>query len=487
MDAPFGPLAPDQGELTPGALLTANGVVPLREGYGPFPSLSIPATATALATAPRGLFAYQKADATWALVAGQDTKVQIMASDYTWSDVDTGLTPTTGDDFCFARFGSKLLYTNTTDGLRAWDVESASGAGAVAAGKAPRWVFVCGNIVFGLNCLDNAGSRDTRLIRSSAFSDHTNWTTKGADYQPLEDGGPLIWGGAISETAALILQSRMVRLLQVGNVGGALWGLTTLSQEFGSVGSRSCVSFGGMVFWLATDGFRMFSANGGIQRIGSGLIDQWFLGNADQSSLDTVQGTIDPFRKNVMWRYKTNSVGSSTVFQDIIGYNWAFQKWFTLSVETSYLAYLATPAVTWDAYGTSTTWDTEDVAWDSRALSGGQPLLGALNGSYKFGTFGGSYLEATLTTGLMDSRVSGLVNWAKPIDDCSAGTLALGVKDTLAAGTTWKDGQSKASSGRVPLRGRGLEFAFKRVIPAASTWSYAKGIDYLDVKPGGPR
>lgn len=487
MDVPFGPLAPDQGELTPGTLMVADGVVPLREGYGPFPGLSLAATAGALSTAPRGLFAYTKYDGTWSLVAGQDTAVSLMASDYTWSNIDTGLTPTATDDFSFARFGTKLLYTNTTDGLRAYDVESGGAASAVAAAKAPQWIFVCGNILFGLNCLDNSGSRDNRLIRSSAFSDHTNWTTKGADYQGLEEGGPLVWGGPISDTAALILQSRMVRLLQVGNVGNALWGIQSISQEFGSVGYRSCVSFDGMVFWLATDGFRMFSVNGGIKRIGSGLVDQWFLADADQANLALVQGTIDPFRKNVLWRYKSNSVGSTTVFENIIGYNWAFDRWFTLTVQTAAIAYIATPAVTWDAYGTSTTWDTEDVIWDSRALSGGQPLFGALNGSYKFGTFGGSNLAATLTTGLIDSRVSGLVNWAKPIDDCSAGTLALGVKDTLAATTTWKTGQPKASSGRVPLRGRGMEFAFKRVIPAASTWTYAKGVDYLDVKPGGPR
>ena len=487
MDVPFGPLAPDQGELTPGVMMVANGVVPLREGYGPFPGLNVVATATALSTAPLGLYAYTKADGTWSLVAGQSTAISLMASDYTWSSIDTGLTPTAGDDFSFARFGTKLLYTNTTDGLRAYDVELGGAASAVAAAKNPRWIFVCGNILFGLNCLDNSGARDNRLIRSSAFSDHTNWTTKGADYQGLEEGGPLIWGGAISETSALILQSRKVRLLQVGNVGNALWGIQSVSDEFGSVGYRSVVSFDGMVFWLATDGFRMFSTGGGLKRIGAGYIDQWFLSNADQANLELVQGTIDPFRKNVLWRYKSNSVGSSTIFEDIIGYNWAFDRWFTLSVQTTALAYLATPAVTWDAYGASTTWDTEDVTWDSRALSGGQPLFGALNGSYKFGTFGGSYLAATLTTAIMDSRTTQLINWAKPVDDSADGTLSLGVKNTLAGTTTWKTGQAKATSGRVPLRGRGTEVAFSRVIPAASTWSYAKGVDYLVASAGGPR
>lgn len=487
MDVPFGTLAPDQEELTPGTMMVADGVVPLRDGYGPFPGLTVSATATALSGAPRGLYAYTKADGTWDLVAGTATTIEKMASDYTWSSIDTGLTPTSNDDFSFARFGTKLLYTNTTDGMRVYDVESGGAASAVAAAKNPRWIFVCGNILFGLNCLNSAGSRDNRLIRSSAFSDHTNWTTKGADYQPLEEGGPIIWGGPISDSSALILQSRMVRLLQVGNVGNALWGIQSLSQEFGSVGYRSVVSFDGMVFWLATDGFRMFSQGGGIQRIGAGFIDQWFLSQVDQANLELVQGTIDPFRKNVLWRYKSNSVGSTTVFEDIIGYNWAFNKWFTLTVETAYLAYLATPAVTWDAYGASTTWDTEDITWDSRALSGGQPLFGALNGSYKFGTFSGSYLAATLETATFDSRTTNLVSWAKPIDDSPDGTLSLGVKDTLSGTTTWKTGVAKVSSGRVPLRGRGIEIAFKRSISAGSTWTYAKGVDYLDVKPGGPK
>lgn len=488
MDYPFGPLAPDQGELTAGAMMVADGVQPLAEGYGPFPSLSVGATATALSGAPRGLISYQTADGTWQVAGFTASTVELKQADDTWSSIDSGLSITAGDDWSALRFGTKLLYTNTTQGLRAYDVEAGGAASAVTAANKPRWIFECGNILFGLDCLDSSANRNNRLIRSTEMSVHTNWTTRGADYQSLEDGGALIWGGKISDTAAMVLQSQAVKLIQVGNVGDALWGIRTVSEGFGSVGAKSCVSFDGRVFWLATDGFRMF-AGGAIERIGAGLVDQYFLGIVDQADLSLVQGVIDPFRKNVIWRFKRTGGTSDTTFYDCIGYNWAFKRWFTLTISggIAYLGYTASPALTWDALASSVTWDTYDVIWDSRFLQGGQPLFGALNSSYKFGYFSGGAMAATLEGSVAANRVSGLVNWAVPADDSDDGTLQLGVKDRLNDATTWKTGAAKASSGRAPLRGRGKVIAFRRNIDASSSWSYAKGVDYVQANSGGPR
>jgi hypothetical protein len=486
MDYPFGPLAPDQGELTPGALMVADGVQPLAEGYGPFPALTVAATATALSDAPRGLLSYQTADGTYVTVGFTAATVELKAADDTWSTIDSGLSITPGDDWCVIRFGTKLLYTNTTQGLRAYDVEAGGAASAVSAAKSPRWIFECGNIVFALDCINSLGVRDNRLIRSSAFSDHTNWTTKGADYQGLESGGPLIWGGRITDTAALLLQRDGVKLIQVGNVGNALWGIQTISEGFGAVGAKSVVSFDGKVFWLATDGFRMFSG-GQISQIGSGLIDAWFLDRVDQSNLSLVQGTIDPFRRNVLWRWKRSGGASDVVFEDVIGYNWQFQRWFTLTLQTSYLAYSSEPALTWDAVDASVTWDSFNYIWDSRFLQGGQPLVGAMNADYEVGYFGGGAMAATFEGGVAGNRLTGLVNWAVPADDSDDGTLELGVKDRLNDTTTWKTGAAKVASGRVPLRGRGKVVAFRRNITASSSWTYAKGVDYIEANTGGPR
>jgi hypothetical protein len=466
--------------------MVADGVQPLAEGYGPFPSLSVSATATALSGAPRGLISYQTADGEWAVAGFTASTVELKSADDTWSSIDSGLSITAGDDWCSLRFGTKLLYTNTTQGLRAYDVEAGGAASAVAAAKAPRWMFECGNILFALDCLDKNGARNNKLIRSSAFSDHTNWSTKGADYQPLESGGALIWGGKLTDTTALVLQQRSGRIIQVGGAGNVLWGTQSIFEEFGSVGAKSVVSFDGMVFWLATDGFRMFGP-GGYSQIGAGLVDQYFLGIVDQSDLSLVQGAIDPFRKNVLWRFKRSGGASDVIFEDVIGYNWQFKRWFTLTVQTTYLGYTASPALTWDAVDASVTWDSYDVIWDSRFLQGGQPLFGALNADYKFGYFSGGAMAATLEGAASANRATGLVNWAVPADDSADGTLQLGVKDALNDTTTWKTGAAKVSSGRAPLRGRGKVVAFRRNITTGSSWTYAKGVDYIQANAGGPR
>ena len=485
MQFPYGVLAPDLGDLSPGVLTQADGVQPLVDGYGPYPGLSVSATAAALSGPPRGMFGYQTADGTWAIVAFTASTVETKLSDDTWSSIDTGLSCTDGDDWCALRFGTKLLYTNTTQGMRAYDVEAGGAASAITAAQKPRWIFECGNILFGLDCLDSAAARNNRLIRSSAFSDHTNFTTKGADYQPLESGGALIWGGKLSDTAALVLQQRAVRLIQVGNVGNALWGIQSLSEEFGAVGAKSCVSFDGSVYWYATDGFRKFTPGGGIERIGAGLVDQWFLDRVDATDLSLIQGSIDPFRKNVMWRWKRSAGDSDVVFDDIIGYNWQFKKWFTLTVETSYLGYSAQTAQTWDALSSSITWDSYDHVWDGRFLQGGQPIFGAMNSAYKFGYFSGGAMAATIETGIQASPVSTLVGRAMPQDNSPDGTLELGVRTALDDSTTWKTGVAKQTSGWVPLRGRGKYVAFRRNITAASTWTVAKGVDHIVSAAGG--
>lgn len=488
MDYPFGQWAPDLGELSAGVLMVADGVQPLKEGYGPFKALTTTSSAGPLSAAPRGLYGYQTADETWRVVAGTSTTIELMDAAYTWSSIDTGLSITAGDDWSFERFGTKLLFTNSTQGLRVYDVEAGGAASAVAAAKDPARIFLCGNILFGLNCLDSAGTRNNRLIRSSALSDHTNWTTRGADYQPIEGGGALVWGGALSDTAALILQSGAVKLLQVGaGTGSALWGMQSVSEGFGSVGAKSVVSFNGAAYWFATDGFCKYSLGGGLEKIGAGRVDSWFLERVDQSDLSLIQGCIDPFNKNVMWRFKRSANASDTVFEDIIGYNWRFDKWFSVTVQTSYLGFGAQAPLTWDAADTLGVWDDADIAWDSRLLEGGQPLFGAMDGSYRFGYFAGENLAATLTGAVGPSKVSAMVNWAVPLDDSPDGTLALGVKDQLSDTTTWKTGAQKKASGRAPLRGRGKNIAFSRSISASSNWTYAKGIDYVSANAGGPR
>lgn len=488
MDFPFGPWEPDRGETSPGRTFDASGVVPQAEGWGPMSSLSVSSGATALADTPRGVYTLTSNDGTWEVYAATATDLYKMQTDYSFTSVDTSRNLTAGDDWSMTKFGSKLLYTNTTDGLLAYDVEAGGSAVAVSAANAPRQIFVVANQVVGLDCLDSLGDRNNRLLRTSAFSDHTNWSTDGADYQSLEDGGALVGGGALSETAAVIYQERSIRLMDYTTAGsGAYFALRLIASETGSIGARSLAFADGRGFSAATDGFYMVTLGGGLVPIGTERINRWFLGTVDQANLPLVQASIDPLRKIVWWRMKRAVDLSTTVSEIIFGYAWQLDRWVPPAlVQTSYLCKSATPGYTTDTADSLGLLDTIDTPLDSRFWQGGQPLFAALDGSFKFGTFAGGAMAAMLQTATSNSPVSGLIGRATPIDDAADGTLALGVKDDLADDITWKAGAAKGRAGRVPLRGRGMNIAFRRSIPANASWTVAKGVDHVQAATGGP-
>lgn len=484
----YGELAPDAGELEPGICLIADGVLPQRVGYGPAPALNVSGSAGALPDDPRGVISLVLNDGTWKVFAFTGTDVYELQADYTWVSLGATLNVTAGDDVSAIHFGDYLLFTNTTDGLISYNVETPAGFTTIAAAGKPRFIFTCANMVFGLDCLDSAGDRDNRLIRNSDFNSFTNWTTGAADYQPLEGGGGLLFGADLKDGAALILQERAVRLIQFGNAGGgALYSLRTVSTELGTVGTRSCVPYDGAVYWEATDGFRQFTLGGGIKTIGAGKIDEWFFNNVDQGALNLVQGQVDPFTKMIWWRFKAQGASSDVIFDRMLGFSWQWERWVTNSVQTTYLANLATPGITLDSMDSYGVLDSIDIPLDSRAFQGGQPLFGALDADAKFGTFSGGNQAAILTTSTTNSPVTTLIAWATPIDDASAGTLELGVKAEPADSITWKTGAAKVASGRTPLRGRGKNVAFRRQIPASATWTYARGVDHVQSAGGGVR
>lgn len=484
---PYGRLQPDAGEMEPGVCIVANGVLPLKAGYAPAPSLSVDAGAGALADNPRGVISLVLNDGSWKVYAGTDGDIYSLASDYTWDALGGTFNCTDGDDWSMIHFGSYLLATNTTDGLQSYNVETPAGFTAIDDAGDPRFIFSCANMVFGLNCLDDSGTRNNRLIRNSDFNSFTDWTDGAADQQPLEDGGPLLAGFDLQDGAALLIQERATRVLQFGGAGGgALYSLRKLTDGAGAVGTRCCVGYDGSVYWLGTDGFRMYTR--GMAKpltIGAGRIDEFFFSEVDQGALDLVQAQIDPFAKMVWWRYKLAGAASDTVFARSIGYSWQFDCWVTNTVTTTYYANIATPAVVLDDITDLV--DDLDVALDSRQFQGGQPLFGALNGDLKFGIFSGAAQAATLTTATTNLPVTSLIRWATPIDNCLTGTLELGVKGEPGESVTWKTAASKRGAGRVPLRGRGNNIAFRYNIPASATWTYARGIDHIDGENGGPR
>lgn len=474
MDIVWGPFRPDVAGVNTAFASVADNVLPQVAGqgvgYGPLPSLSTANGAAALSAAPRGIIAAQKADGSYAIIAATATTIQLMASDYTWSNIETGRTVTTGDDVAFAQFGKYVLNTDTTSGFKAYDVEAGGANSAVSGAPAARALMVCNNVVFALNI-----SGSPRRMQSSAIGDHTNWTTQGADGKTFEDGGALIGGRDLKNGAGLIFQETAMRLVQFGQ-GAALYSIQKVADGRGAVSDRSIVAFDGMCFYLATDGFYKFTAGEGNVPIGAEKVNRWLATQIQASDYDQVIGAVDPYNKVVWWRI------SSTL---LLGYDWQLDEFFTATQSTSTLTRIATPGVSIDAL--TSTIDSVSEAIDSRVFAGGALLFGALDASYKFATFSGGAAQATLQSAIYATPSLALVNWAMPNSDAPNSTLSLGVSENRTTSLVWKTPAARVSSGRVPLRGRGRVLAVKEVIPASEVWTYSSGVDAIEFVTGGIR
>lgn len=488
MQFPFTPLGPDQGEQSTFTQVAQN-VLPLQDGYGPMQALSIPATSDALPDAPKGIKSVVLRDGTWKVYGATSSDWYELGSDFTWSALGGSFSLTAGDHWSFEQFGTKLLGTNTGDGLQDVDIEVPAGFTTITDAGKPREIFSCANVLVGLDCLDNSGTRDNRLIRNSAINDHTNWKTKGADYQPLEDGGALIVGRDITGNAAFIGQERAIRIMQFGDApGGALYSLTKAVDGLGPVSARGTVVRGGQCYFPVTDGLVRYAFGASdVERIGAGVVDETWLSLVDQSNMSLTQAAADPRNKIIWFRWKRLTGVSDDIFTDLWGYSWQWNRWVFAQVSTSYLCQIATPGYTLDGMDAFGPLDGIDIPLDDRFWQGGQPVFSAVDENYKFGTFSGNNLAATIRSFTSNSPVTGMIGWATPVCDASDLTLALGVKDDMASAITWKTAQSKASAGRVPLRGRGMNIAFELAIPASSDWSYAKGVDHIKANTGGPK
>lgn len=475
MNIPWGPYRPDVGGANSGIAKQANNVLPQAAGngigYGPMPALITATGAEALSGAPRGIISVQKASGAYAVFAATETTIETMDSAYQWTDVETGRTVTSGDDVSMLLFGKYLLNSDTTDGFKAYDIELGGTNSAVSGAPAARALFSCNNVVFALGTSSN-----NRRMQSSAIGDHTNWTTNGADGKTFEDGGTLIGGRDLKNGAAVIFQENAIRLVQFGG-GAALYTIQKLADGRGAVSDRSIVSFDGMAFYIATDGFYKYTLGGGNEPIGAEKVNRWLATQVAASGYEAIQGALDPFQKIVWWRLTGNL---------LIGYDWQLNEFITSSVATSALTRIATPGVTLDSL-TTLYLDSMTEALDSRFYMGGVPLFGALDADYKFATFAGSPLQATLQTNDIALPDSQLVSWCSPDSDASSSTIALGVSDTRSTTLTFKAPAARKASGRVPLRGRGKVIGFRETIPAGASWSYSNGVNDIVAAGGGVR
>jgi len=466
---PFGPWQPDNKTTNAGLSVTAEGVIRQPGGWGPYPQLVTNDGATALDDTPRGVKSVQKPDNSWAVYSATAAKIQELQADLSWSDIDTGRTVTTGDDVSMALFGKYLINTDTTDGMKAYDTVGGGANSTISGAPSARAVCVIGNALFGLGT-----STETRRFASTAIGVYSQWTGGAADGGTFPDGGALVGGLELRDRLGVLFQSGALRRVQFGT-GVSTYAIDKLSDGVGCVAERTICGWDGRAFWWHDDGPWAITAGGSPVPIGQDKVNNWAADNIGRQNFLNLQGTVDPTRKIAMWRIDESRV---------IAFNWINGEFSILPATTTALARIATPVLAVDDLTGSV--DTLEGSVDSLGGSAA-PEIGGLNLSRKFATFTGTNMAVTLESAPTESGVTGIVSRATPIDDADAGTLQLGVADRLDAALTWKAGETKRDSGRVPLRGRGKVIAFRRNVTAGTSFTYINGVDHIEASQGGPK
>ncbi len=465
---PFGPWRPDAPGPNTGLVTVAEGCIRQTGGYGPFPQLITGDGAESLGATPRGIVSVQAPDGNWYVFAATETTIERLQSDFTWDDIETGRTLTEGEDVSFALFGSFLINTDLDSGMKAYNVVTPAGNNAVSGAPDARFVFICNNCLFALGT-----PSDPRRFANSDFGRYDVWSGGVAEGDSLEEGGALVGGADLGNGRALMFQERATNLI---TWAGEAYRVDKIA-DVGCVAARTIIAYNGMVAFWNDDG-PWISAGGSIPvSIGDEKINRWAETNIGRQNFKMLQGTVDPVRKLFLWRIDESRV---------LAWSWVSGKdeFTILPHQTSALARIATPPVAIDDL--TGTIDALEGSIDDLGGSSA-PILGGLSTALKYATFTGSSMAALLTTCVVNSPVTGLIGWATPIDDADAGTLAIGVSDRLDTALTWKSGEGKVSSGRVPLRARGKNIAFRRSITAGATWTYANGIDHVETASGGPK
>ncbi len=482
---PLAEWAPDQPALGPYAQI-ASGVVPEEAGYRPLKSLST--TTNALTARCQGAAWFRASDGSTANFAGDATKLYKLSST-TWSDVSrvsggTYAAPTDGN-WRFGQFGTLAIAVNGVDSPQKFDLTTGTNWAALG-GSPPIGTYI--TTVRGFVVMANIGSTRQR-VQWSGIGDAEAWgssATTQADYDDLEDGGEI--AGLTGGEFGLIFQESAIRRMSYEGVP-TVFRIDKIADQVGATIPNSVVGWGDISFFCHRSGFFMVQGGQQLVPIGKDKVDRWFWSNYDGNYLNRVSAGIDPVNKLYVISFAATGAGGTP--NTLLMYHWISGRWSYASVTTE-MIYSALTQTGYtleqlDAFGTI---DTLPYSLDSLVWQGAKTfILGGFYTDHTFGTFSGANLAAQIDTG--DTQPfpgrRATIRSARPIVDGGSPTIAVGTRQTQQASVSWGAATSATTDGLVPLRSNGRYIRYRLAVPAASTWTWAQGIDDVDARPTGMR
>lgn len=487
MIIPFGNYEPDKSRYSVGSTSVATNVLPVADGWGPMPTLSI--YTEALAASPKGLTLVRTSTGGYQTYAGTQTKLYKLdtgSTPNTWTDVTRLVggdyaVPST-DSWSWVRFRNDLIALNLTDDPQYIDVDSGTEFAALP-GSPPkaRFGWSAGDFL----CFGNNASFPNR-VRWAAFSTDREWTlqTRGAGLQDIVRGDEVQGGIGDSNGAIVMQRNQIVAMQKVVNVSAAFDFSAVLNPYQGTIapyGFAVAGSGSGLLFYPNENGF--FKGVEG-NPIGAERVDRWFFSSdADRDYLQEIQASVDPYNKIVWFNYR--KVGGT---RGLLGYNWQLDRWCYSDQNVSYISAITTAGITWDGLDSLyATIDDVDEPYDSRLFAGGRPTLAAFDSSNQLGTFSGQNAAVTLETADVQLKPGrrAFLKGVRLLGDCGTFTMKVGTSEYPGGTVTWSSAVSPhATTGICPFRSAGLFHRFRLEIPAGTSWNVVSGIETFEQEEG---
>lgn len=394
---PFQEWLPDLPELeNPGALIAEN-VIPFPRHYAPWKALST--YTNALTDRCRGAVAGIDGSFNTFVFAGDETNLYRLTN-ATWTDV-SGATYTTGADerWAFDIFRNRIIATNYSDAVQNWlmGTDAAFSNLGTNCPKAKHVAVVRDFAVLG-NVDDTTDGQVPFRVAWSPINDPDGDWTPDVDTQAGEQDIPKglqVQGIVGGEFGIILMQTSVYRMTYVGQP--ALFQFDEIEGAPGVAegASGSVATWAGRTFYRAEDGFYMTDGTNFIP-IGANKVDDFFLDDASAAEYSKMSSVIDPSRKI----YVLNYVGSGTVPNRMLVYNWEAGRWSLILQEAQILARLLTAGYTLEQLDNiSSNLDAFPSSLDSREWQGGAVIFGGFDSSNQFGLFGGDNLQARIHTG----------------------------------------------------------------------------------------
>lgn len=373
----------------------------------------------------------------------------------------------------FAQFGNLVFATQENVALQVYDLSSSS-AFADCAGSPPQAAYI--SVVGRFLVLSGLLSSPYR-IHWSGLNATTTWTsgTNSSDYQDIPDGG--IVRGVAGGEDGIIFQDQAIRRMSYIPGSPLIFQIVRISEQKGLFAPYSIVRAGDLIFFYSAHGFHKIAPGGFPEQIGREKVDRTFFDDLDKTELQMCIGAADPRSTRAFWAYKSTS-GVSGRYDKIIGYDYALDRWFSLTMSGEYLLSLSQPGITLESLDDlSSSIDALETSLDSFAVST-QPLIAQFNSDHKMGFFSGQNLEATFETSEQGTDLNRVrFRGFKCVTDAATvyGSLSYREKQS-GASTSLPEVLINSRTDRCDFNRSSRYGRFKNRIPAGTDWSYNAGV-----------